>query len=121
MCCHEHTHRKRFFLVKISSIYTEEKTYTGNDDHILLYAALSRIISLVTNSGFQRGKIEIINVYAFSYNNLVKYDMFTVLLQMNDTAAPTLFDVRCQFDQWCMECRRSEEEPVFRIRVSQGN
>jgi hypothetical protein len=35
-----------------------------------------------------------------------------VLLQMNDTAAPTLFDVPCQFDQWYMGCRRSEEEPI---------
>jgi hypothetical protein len=34
-----------------------------------------------------------------------------VPLQMNDTAAPTLFDVPCKFDQWCMGCRRSEEEP----------
>jgi hypothetical protein len=32
---------------------------------------------------------------------------------MNDTAAPTLFDVPCQFDQWCMGCRRSEEEPLI--------
>jgi hypothetical protein len=36
----------------------------------------------------------------------------TVLLQMNDIAALTLFDVPCKFDPWCMGCRRSEEEPL---------
>ncbi len=41
--------------------------------------------------------------------------IYAVLLQMNDTAAPTLFDVPCKFDQWCMGCRRSEEEPYFVI------
>ncbi len=30
---------------------------------------------------------------------------------MNDTAAPSLFGVPYKFDQWCMGCRRSEEEP----------
>jgi hypothetical protein len=35
------------------------------------------------------------------------------LIQISDTAAPTLFDVFCKLGQSCMGCRRSEEEPLF--------
>jgi hypothetical protein len=31
---------------------------------------------------------------------------------MNDNAAPSLFVVPYKFDQWCMGCRRPEEEPA---------
>jgi hypothetical protein len=39
---------------------------------------------------------------------------------MNDTAAPALFDVTYKFDQRCIGCRRSEEEPrIFLFRLKQ--